>query len=64
MVIATDAFATLAREAARSQGLPDARIVRVAHPIGGVGDAELRARAETAVDAALGVLSRGATQGG
>ena len=57
MVIATDAFAALAREAARSQGLPDARIATVAHPIGGVNDEGLRGRADAAVDAVLGLLS-------
>jgi hypothetical protein len=56
-VIATDEFEALAVEAARSQGLPDARMVTVAHPIGGVSDEGLRARAETAVDAVLGVLT-------
>ena len=57
MVIATDAFDALASEAARSQGLPDARIVSVAHPIGGASDEALRGRAEAAVDAVLGALT-------
>ena len=57
VVIATDEFAALASDAARSRGLPDARIVTVAHPIGGVSDEGLRSRAETAVDAVLGVLT-------
>ncbi len=55
-MIATDEFTALAIEAARSQGLPDARIVTVAHPIGGVGDEELRGRAEAAVEVVLSVL--------
>lgn len=57
MLIATSEFAPLAREAARSQGLPEARIATVAHPIGGVSDEALRSRADAAVDVVLGLLS-------
>ena len=59
-MIATDAFFDLAREAAASQGLPDARILSVAHPIGGVADSALRARADVAVDALLALLANSA----
>jgi hypothetical protein len=58
VLIATHEFASLARAAARSQGLPDVRIAAVAHPIGGVSDEALRSRADAAVDAVLGLLSR------
>ena len=56
-MIATHAFEALAVESARSQGLPEARIVSVAHPIGGVDEERLRRRAEAAVDGVLGVLA-------
>ncbi len=55
-MIATDAFEGLAIEAARSQGLPDARLVTVPHPIGGMGEEDLRRLAEAAVDGVLRVL--------
>lgn len=58
MAIATDAFLSLAREAARSQGLPDARIAAIEHPIGGVAESELDARAEAAIDAVLAHLTQ------
>jgi hypothetical protein len=57
VLIATAEFAALAHEEARSQGLPDARVATVAHPIGGVSDVALRSRADAAVDAVLGLLS-------
>jgi hypothetical protein len=56
-VVATDEFAELAREAARSQGLPGARIATVAHPIGGTSEEILRGRADAAVDAVLVLLT-------
>ncbi len=55
-MVATHDFAALARESARAQGLPDARIATVEHPIGGVGNAQLLARAETLVDTVLALL--------
>lgn len=57
MVLATDAFAPLAREAADSAGIPGARICVVPHPIGGVPRAQLLARAEAAVDEILWLWS-------
>ena len=56
-MVATTEFAALAREAAQAQGLPGARIVTVEHPIGGVSEAALLARAETLVDAVLALLA-------
>jgi len=56
-VIASVEFSALAREAARAQGLPDARIATVEHPIGGVGESVLLARAESLVDTVLALLA-------
>ena len=56
-MVATTAFEALAREAAQAYGLPDARIVTVEHPIGGIGEAPLLARAEVLVDGVLALLA-------
>jgi hypothetical protein len=61
-VVATEEFANLAREAARSQGLPAARIATVAHPIGGASDESLREKADAAVDAVLALLTRAGSE--
>jgi hypothetical protein len=50
VVVATDRFADLARQCGRDVGLPAARIVPVAHPIGGTAKDELSRRAEAAVE--------------
>ena len=50
MLVATESFAGLACEEALAQGLPDARIAVVPHPIGGVAEARLLERADAAVD--------------
>ena len=57
MVIATEEFVALARDAARSQGLPAARIATVPHPIGGVGEEILRGRADSAVESVVALFS-------
>ena len=57
--MATSAFERLAREEARAQGLPDARIAVVPHPLGGSSDEALLARADAAVDAVLALFSGG-----
>jgi len=57
VVVATTAFEALAREAARAYGLPDARIATVEHPIGGIGQEPLLARAEVLADAVLALLA-------
>ena len=49
-MVATEEFAALARGEAAAQGMAEARIAVVPHPIGGVGDEVLRARADAAVD--------------
>ena len=56
VVVATESFAGLAREEALAQGLPDARIAVVPHPLGGVRAHELRRRADAAVDQIIGLF--------
>jgi len=56
VVVATASFAGLAREEAARQGLAEARIAVVPHPIGGVREAELLARADAAVDEIAALL--------
>ena len=58
MVVATEKFAELARRAADQSGLPDARIVTVAHPIGGVKPELLVGRADAAVEEVMSCLLR------
>ena len=50
MVVATAEFAALARGEAAAQGIAEARIAVVPHPIGGVAEARLLERADAAVD--------------
>jgi hypothetical protein len=57
-LITTNEFSGLAREAARSQGLPATRIVVVDHPIGGIDNDALRRRGETATDRMLSLLTK------
>jgi hypothetical protein len=40
----------MARAAAGARDLPDARIVAITHPLGGIGEDGVRARAASAVD--------------
>jgi hypothetical protein len=47
----TKPFEPMARGAAVAGDLPDARIVAVAHPLGGIDEDAVRARAANAVDA-------------
>ena len=56
-MVATTAFEALAGEAAQAYGLPEARIATVEHPIGGIGEAPLVARAEVLVDGVLALLA-------
>ena len=50
MVLATEKFADLAKQSGQQVGLDHARIVTIAHPVGGVAEAELLRRAEASVD--------------
>ncbi|MAG30728.1 MAG: hypothetical protein CL908_07555 [Deltaproteobacteria bacterium] len=56
-MITTDEFLVLSRESAQTQGLADARIVSVPHPIGATTEEGLRQRAEGAADASIGLLT-------
>jgi hypothetical protein len=49
-LLATKPFEPMARGAAGAHDLPDARIVAIAHPLGGIGEDGVRARAASAVD--------------
>jgi hypothetical protein len=49
-LLATKPFEPMARGAAGAHDLPDARIVAIAHPLGGIGEDRVRARAASAVD--------------
>ena len=64
MVIATHEFEELARQSAAQSGLSEARIVAVAHPIGGSSQAELDRRAESAIEDVMNqLLGRSAPSG-
>ena len=56
VVVATTAFAALAHQTADAYGLPGARVAVVAHPLGGITDAEVTSRADDAVETVLGLL--------
>jgi hypothetical protein len=51
VLLATKPFEPMARGAAAARDLPDARIVAVPHPLGGIGEDTVRARAAGVVDA-------------
>jgi hypothetical protein len=59
VLLATLPFLPMARGAATARDLPDARIVAVAHPLGGIDVEGVRARAVEAVDAVSALLSDG-----
>ena len=50
VLIATEKFSQLARQAAAQSGLVDARLAVVPHPIGGVSEAELGRRADAVTE--------------
>jgi hypothetical protein len=50
VVLATERFGDLARQEAGRQGLPDARIATIEHPIGGVKRELLERRADAVVE--------------
>jgi hypothetical protein len=56
-VVTTTSFAHLARGAADHLALPDARIAVVQHPLGGVDEAGIIARADSAVEHTLALLT-------
>ena len=57
VLVATTAFAALARQVAAASGLPAARIAVVAHPLGGIGEAAVTTRVDEAVEAVLALLT-------
>ena len=57
----TNALSDLATKTATELGLPDLRMVSVAHPIGGVDPDEIRRRADNVVDEGLALLTGGRT---
>jgi hypothetical protein len=58
VVLATDAFRSLAEAAAATEGLAGLPIVAVPHPIGGIEPGRVRAHAEAALDAVVAALTR------
>jgi hypothetical protein len=56
VVVATTSFAALAHQMADTFGLPEARIAVVEHPLGGIDEDAVRARAEEAVEQVLELL--------
>jgi hypothetical protein len=57
VLVATTSFAALARQVADAYGLPDARIAVVEHPLGGIADVDVVARAERVVDEVLALVT-------
>jgi hypothetical protein len=56
--VITDRFVVTARAIAELNGMPDYPFAVIAHPIANNGDAELRAKAEQAVDQIVAILTR------
>ena len=57
MLVATTSFEGLARQVADAYGLPGARIAVVQHPLGGIAETDVVARADAVVETVLGLLS-------
>jgi surfactin synthase thioesterase subunit len=57
VVVATTAFASLARQVAATYHVPDARIAVIEHPLGGISTAEVLARAEGVVEDVLALFT-------
>jgi hypothetical protein len=57
VVIATTAFAALARAVAQRAELPEARIAVVEHPLGGISEDAVLARAAQAVDEVVALFT-------
>jgi hypothetical protein len=58
VVLGTDVFTNLAREAATALGLPHLAVATVAHPIGGTEAKTVASKAETIVDRVVDLLTR------
>jgi hypothetical protein len=57
VLVATTSFAALARQVADGYGLVGARIVAVDHPLGGITEADVVARAERVIDDVLALVT-------
>jgi hypothetical protein len=58
VVVATTAFIALARHAAASFGLPDARVAVIEHPLGTIAPGDVAKRADAAVEETVALLTR------
>jgi hypothetical protein len=58
VLVATTSFVDLARRVADAYGLGGARIAVVDHPLGGIVEADVVARAERAIDRVLALVTR------
>ncbi len=56
MLFCTTPFVQMARTLVTTLGAPNLRIIEVAHPLGGLQEADVRARAEAATGAVLDML--------
>jgi hypothetical protein len=63
VVIATTAFEALARTVASRAHLPDARIAVIEHPLGGISDDEVLARAAAVVDDVIELFTGAGAEG-
>lgn len=63
VVIASADFEEFAHSSAQALGLPEARILVVPHPIGGVADETLRARAQASAEEVISLFGATAPEG-
>jgi predicted dienelactone hydrolase len=61
VIVGTDEFQELARLESRNRGLPGLPLVLVPHPLGGIGEAEVLAKAEAAAPLVVQALDAGGT---
>ncbi len=57
MVVATTPFAALAHSVAEAIGMPNARVAVVEHPLGGVDEDAIRARADAVIDDVVALMT-------
>jgi len=57
VVVTTTAFADLSRRVAEANQLPEARIVVVEHPLGGITEDDVLERAERAVEEVIALFT-------
>jgi hypothetical protein len=55
----TQEFEALARLEARNRGLEGLSLALIPHPLGGIGEDEVRKKADLAIDAVVKALTRG-----